>query len=585
MPPADASRRDLLFAAGAALAATPATAADPFHRLAAVGDTFSMAVIADPQVEGADARGVVAATATRKLAATVDELNARPPAVVVFNGDLVNSVKPEQISNFLAHAKRLTPTTILTHGNHDGHHPYPEFRAMQRAVNGTDLARFSFDCGRWHFVTIPCNFKPTDPYAGETLDWLAADLAAHRGRPTVAFVHYHLMPVGLSQLEWYTYDKPYRRKLLDILTAAGNVRWVVHGHVHNGVQTSAKTAWTWRGVNFLVCPTCTASRQFGEEFPEFAAGLPQGDRDSGGGYYLMFDFAGEDATVRGRLVGTAAEYTFPTAFREYRGEEPLWLADAGDLATPGLENGDFERKLAGWHRPHRYLADRDPGFVATARSADPGTALYLRVREKGQHWAMDEVEEAYQVVAWDPAAAPTLRLRVKADGPSPLGGGYARVQALAGRKLVRTFVVTWGGGDLAQTKCLSQNALYTATGRQGGPFGLLQLGQRKEALFWHVAADPGRWHDLTLDLPAAADAAGGPGTFAGLKADRLLVAVGVWCLKDPGAVAAAWFDDVRLAPARGEASAFGGTPLPLGPGAFATAIGREAWDKRKAGGG
>jgi hypothetical protein len=569
--------------------ARPALAEDahlPFPSLSDVGPRFRVVIIADTQVGPADARGVVPATSQRNMSRIIDEVNAMDPApaFVLFNGDQVENVEERKVDNFLHRASKLKPLSILVHGNHDGVHPYAEFVQMQKKLNGTSGIYFSWDAGNWHFATIPTNI-PTDQYAKEVLDWLENDLLTHRDRPTIVFPHYHLMPQGLSQLEWYTYDRPFRLRCYDIFQKAGNVRYAIGGHVHNGIQTSLKTAWTYRGTNYMVAPTCTASRNFGEDFPPFAKGLPQSDQDAGGGYYLLLDFNGNDLAIRGKLVGQTQDFLFPSQFKEYTDQDPLWMRDLADLPLySSLLNGSFDSKLARWYSPFRYIADQDPGFIArpdTPKGASQD-ALYLACREKGQHWARDEEVEAYQRFQPPPAEQPTLSARFMLGPHQRSGGGYIRLGLFRQRSLVMTILVDWLEGKKDRNTRMGINSLYTATGKRGVPDSFIKLGQDHQALFWTLQPQPNTWHQVQLDLPKlinqslASDSA-----WNSLAPDEFLLALGVWSLEDPGSTASAWFDDLAWQPPIEHPIQCDGKPLPIDAQIFITDFGRETWNDRQ----
>lgn len=505
-----------------------------FPRLADVGEKFRFVLIADPQVEKSDARSAVARTSQEKLSRMVAEINAMEPApsFVVVNGDLVNSAQPEQMENFLARTRELKPLTILVHGNHDGHDPYPEFRAMQRTMNGTERERFSFDCGGWHFVTIPCNFKDGSAYEERCIEWLERDLDAHRDKPTIAFIHYHLMPQGLTQLEWYTYRRPFRTRLIEVLAKHGNVRQCVHGHVHNGIQTAQKLMWNWRGINFLTAPTCTASRNFGEDFAPFRGGLPDGEGDMGGGYYLVYEVDGPRLEVRGRMAGVNEEHLFPGEGREYAGEEPLWFQGPSDLAlNKRLLNTTFAGGLDHWYRPYRYMTDQDPAYTV-----DTGDGLHLGCREKGQPWAHDERMEIYQ---WVKAGrgAPTLSARYALDEAPEQGGGYFRVFGLnASRELKFTWLLHWAKGDTGKTRYFTQNAYHTALEERANPWAFIETGAKREGIFPPLPLKTGKEHQVEMNLAALADhVLGTQGGYDRLGIDKFHVACGVWANENPGA--------------------------------------------------
>lgn len=586
------SRRGFLASAATGLAAAgaaprQAAAAPLFPSLANVGETFSVALVADPQVEGRHTKSPVARTSQEKLSRIVREINALSPApaFVLFDGDLVNSPIPVQIENFIERARGLRPPVILVHGNHDGRPPYDEFKRMQRALNGTEAVTFSFDCGAWHFVSFPCNL-PRDQTHDELLDWLDADLSAAGDKPVMVFEHLHLMPQGLTQLEWYTYDKDFRIRLLGMLKRHPRVRYLINGHVHNGIQASVKTAWTYAGMNFLTAPTCTASRNFGEEFPAFAAGQVQSRDDTGGGYYLLLDFDRENVRVRGRLAGCAEEYLFPDRFREYQGQEPLWMANLFDHPIQAsLANGSFEEKLSGWLMPYRYRTEKDPGFIGEIRprpDASSGSCLYLYCRDKGEPWAHDERMEAYQTVRLPPGESPTVSAQFYLDAPPRRGCGYLQILGFKEESLEVLVLVDWGDGDRGDNRWMGNNTIYQATGRPGSPTSLAEMGQRKRALFWTIDPSPGKWHALSIAVGEALDRAlGRPGAYRSLGIDRLLIAPGCWCQKDPDSRAGASFDDLRVeAPGEGKTS-FDGADLPIGAENFQTLYGRTTLERRR----
>ncbi len=526
-----------------------------FSQFADKTDRFSLALIADPQLAEASTHGLVKLTSQQKLTEIVYEINQmRPqPAFVVFDGDLVENVQPDMISNFVHRANRLHPPVILVHGNHDGRIPYTEFKQMQRDLNRTEMVQFSFDCGQWHFISFPCNIQETDSEARELLTWLAQDLAKHPNQPTMVFEHLHLMPQGLTQLEWYTYDRSLRMKILDLLATAGTVRYVICGHVHNGIQTSVKTAWSYRGINFITAPTCTAARNFGEEYPEFVAGMVNNFRqDAGGGYYLLIDINGDKAQVRARLVGVDEEYIYPDRFPEYQDQEPLWFQSVLD-SPPNLEllNPSFEDGLAGWSLPYRYQSDRDPGFIAEAipqpTRPNSNQAAFLFCREKGQAWAKDEMMELYQMVQIPPGASPTFGAYYFPEAGMKNGGGYLRLCVYHQKQLKALFLMDWGNGDKTKNFRMAQKSLYLATEEKVSAHALIHMGSQQKAFFWELPSTMGRWHQVQLNLQEIYDRALRlPGAFDRLAIDQLLVSIGVWVQEKPGSQAEAYFDDLSL---------------------------------------
>lgn len=527
--------------------------------LTRVGEDFTLALIADPQVHVKNAKNPVFISSQRKLTQIVSELNqlGSQLSFVLFDGDMVHSGVPDQVDNFLDRMKPLKAPSVMVHGNHDGDYPYPEFSRMQQAGNGTKKVQFSFDCGRWHFVTFPCKFGITENNEAQILEWLEADLQANRDKPTIVFEHYHLLPQGLTALSWYTYGKSFRRQLIDQFAKYGNVRYVICGHVHNGVQTSIKTAWTYKGMNFITAPTCTASRSFGEEYPQFQAGLPQSEQDLGGGYYLLLDIKGDDAQIRGRLAGSKEEVLYPSQFTAYADQEPLWFSEVIDYQpAPKLVNPSFDQGLTGWMQPYRYVADVDPGFVTEA-IAQPtyaeGQAAHLFCREKGQIWAGDELTELYQIVQLPASGSPRLSVSYYPEANLLQGGGYIRICAYRDRQPSLFMMFDWSDGYKEKSSSIPKYIYYTAEGNSRhnnkSLKRLIRLIERKQALQFDLPASPGQWHNVQIGLDTLYDnVVQQPGAFASLELDRVFIAVGVWCLPDKGSRSGAFFDALSFEP-------------------------------------
>lgn len=568
----------------ASLARLPAQAANgPLaSRLGAVQHQFTFAIIADTHVHARDSAGRELWPQRyneHHLARMVTEINARQPeiAFVAHVGDVVGAPRPEQFEHFRELVKPLRPPLLLTHGNHDGKEPWTGFRETQEAVNGIAEVRYSFDCGGWHFVSFPCGFPEGGEFERDLLRWLKDDLAAHREKPTVVFEHYHLLPQGLTQLEFYTYRRELRGRLLRILAEAGNVRYVFCGHVHNGIQTSVKTAWSWRGIRFVTTPTCVPPRNFGEEYPTFARGQPQGD-SPGGGYYLLCDVDGEQLRIRGRLAGVDAEHGYAEDFRPYEGQEPLWWENvtAGPPGA-GLVNGGFERGLDGWASSFRYLADHDPGFVSrvTPDSRRAGSyAARLQVKEKGRTWARDEILELGQLVRAPRGPSPRLSVSYLVPEPDREGGGFVRLTGMSGASVELVVLLHWGTGDPGKTLRMSRHSSFVT----GAP-DLKELGARRRALFLALPGEPGPWRDIRIDLAGLFDqVVRRPGGYAQLAIDRLHLGLGVWCLSEPGSRSTCCFDAVALedaAPGAGGPITVNGAPIGTGNTPFSDPFARN----------
>ena len=546
----------------ASLAAPVSLAGTLFPRLEAAGDDFTFLINADPHVsrERPDAKSPQ--PHNQFLRQFVQEVNAAPrqPAFVIFNGDIYERQGVPQTTNILMQIiKDLRPLPIAVTGNHDVRDFDVDsiFRPVQQAFNGTTNDTFSFDCGRWHFVVMPTKELLTNLEKEEAfLKWLDADLRANRNRPTMGFMHYHLMPAGTSQLEFYTYSISYKNRLLDALTRYGNVRYVFSGHVHAGIQNSVKTAWEYKGVKFIVAPSPVRPRPFGEEYPEFTLG---------GGYYLQVEVQRERVRLLGRQIGRSAEHLYPASFRAFDfGIDPRCFRPIWELpAEATLRNGGFEEGLAGWNCVFRYLKDKEPGYAITAagESAASGKrAACLFVCEKGQGWALGEFTEVYQVLR-SPARAPTLKFSYH-GGQCSNGGGYVWLGGFKGVQAECVMLFHWGP-QMRAKHTLPQVINYVVTAGERNGEGRQSSRQPKQTLFWKLPEPGKEWVPAEIKLGEAMNTAvGKSGLYESLGIDRFIIGLGAWCSDEAGSLSKAWFDDLKVLADEGTAvMQVGGKPF------------------------
>ena len=522
-----------------------------FPQLAALGERYRFAIIADPQLGHREDENRVPANARRTLIQAVAELNAMTPApdFVVFLGDLVNKFDENSVANFEECIRDLKAPRVIVHGNHDTHAPYTEFRALMQRQCGFGEVFYSFDAGPWHYVVLPCNLDGNNEaqrtIEAEMLAWLEADLAANAQRRTVIFEHLHTLPIGLAQTEWYTFPLPLRKKLMALYTRHGNVRWYFNGHVHNGFAASVKTSWRYRDINFVNCPTIIEMRNFGEELAPFEKGIDEA------GYYVLVDVAGETFTLSGRRAGQPEVFQYPASFRAFEDRiEPRWWSPvAAWTPKSALENATFAAGLAGWEQTYRYPCEKEPG--SEFQVSDQGVGVVTR--SKVSHfWANDEYTEACQLIT-APGPRPMLSASFTLPEAALSGGGYVRVLGLAGEAEACLMMWHWGENE-ARADYLPRSFGYMVRGERAGWNYLNELAARQRGLYWHLGNTPGA-HTITADLAGLFDAAtGAPGGLAGLGIDRYLVAFGTWANRDDGAQCRTVFHRVSLAQADAEAS-------------------------------
>lgn len=572
-----------LFAPAGVRAQATAKQENRVPQLSAPGDRFRFALFADPQVGHGDDPNPVAVNARRTLRLGVEEVNAMNPAPLfaVFLGDLVNVFDDASVATFEGCIAGLKPKPVLVHGNHDTRPPFDGFRALMGRVCGFDAVCHSFDAGKWHFVVVPCNLAGGEPAyekaEQEVFAWLEADLAANRGKPTMVFNHLHLMPQGLTQLEWYCFPLKLRRRLLGLFAKHGNVRYYFNGHVHNGIKTSVKTSWQYQGTTFITVPTGTQSRNFGEEYPGFEQGLETG------GYYVVVDVDGESVKLTGRLAGKEEGYAYPGKMQSFREDiEPRWLEKTTDFSpAPNLVNGGFQNGLRGWRACYRYQSDINPGFMCEPAERAGHSAVQILTRTKEPvFWANDELTELYQTVSCPAGPAPVLRASYWIDNAVRDGGGHVRLNAMKDNTFLFTMMFRWGRKYERYADILVRAFANELYGEPRGWTWLQEMGRKKQGLFWEMPETPDCWHQLDVNLANLYDQAlGSTGAFAALGATKWHVGLGTWVTNREGAVSAACFTDVALRGGSAASSTVNGVPLVTDGSVFVTEFGQDIEDR------
>jgi len=516
----------------AVLMSGSALAESALARLDNVPDKFRFVIVADPQVGAEDNRSKVAYNAMKETEAIAGEVNAMAPGVdfVVHLGDLVNTFTPASEANYRRLAGLLRPPNILVHGNHDTRAPFDPYLKLQNDITGVDKPFYSFDAGQWHFIVTPCNL--TGITAAEIkaekamLEWLERDLDENRDKPTIFFNHLHFMPQGLSQTEFYHLPLALRQKMLALMTKHGNVKYYFNGHVHNGLQTSEKVAWNYKGITFFTVPSVIQPRPYGEDFPGFEEGIDRG------GYYLVVDVDHEKVKLTGRMSRVSKEHVFSGNYKEFRTEDnPRWFNTIGNMpAKPKLENGGFtfDSKLYGWDRPQRYEHSTDPFFVAEHGAFAERPAARLMVKSPAESiWVKDEYHELSQVVAVDPGQPVVMGGDYYIPEAFSQGGAYVLALLYSGTDF-KGLVMFHAGDHEKNVNYLVRCYGYAISGHQQSWRFFRQLGREKRAMYFPLPKKSGVWHSFSANLTELYDQGHAPGEFARLGVDKVVFSAGVW---------------------------------------------------------
>ncbi len=517
---------------------------DYYASLAGKTENIRIFLVADPQIGPADSTTEFERELEQALKDTVTLANQEGADLIVFNGDLVAFPKPRYFSAFEEVARFLKMPMALVHGNHDGRYSDGLFLSMQERLCGFRAANYAFDCGAWRFIVLCAPELLERNNFDEQIIWLENELHEAWRRPVILFLHYHLLPVGLSQLEYYTYPKERKNKLLDTIVRYGNVQYVFMGHVHNGVKASVRTAWEYQGTKFVVLPTLVPGRAFGEEYPEFNISKERG-------YFAEAIINGTDIKLIGRQLGTEAKHEYPPNFSVFTKDmEPRAFMHWSEIPSfTEIKNGGFEQGSIDWFFPIRYQSEQEPGFVWETKKCDklPGEqSLHLFVRYKGHAWQYDESIDAYQVLRVPEEAKPVVKMRyyIPNGEKSFYGGGFIRVALFKDKEFRWMWVGHWGAREervrhipkiWAYHDVIPKDPQFFEKCRQEGKFVSTRL------------PDYGyRSHHITLNIPELIQSVSPDITFSSLSCNTMLIMFGVWCGNEEGSFGGAWFDGITV---------------------------------------
>ena len=221
---------------------------------------FTAAVISDPHYGDPNA---TSPTWTASDAAMLNRLNAINPNYVIECGDVGDTALAVQYTTYQANMNAWKSKTLAVPGNHDEQASqnitnWWSYFGSGTHVQGTASAPWwSTDINGWHFIGL--SIWPSDGWgylSGSTqYNWLAADLAANAGKPTVAIWHASLFAFDVTHvdLDGRTGAANDARDIWALLHSY-NVNVIINGHAHIQSRTQP--------VNSSGVPTANAPIQF-----------------------------------------------------------------------------------------------------------------------------------------------------------------------------------------------------------------------------------------------------------------------------------------------------------------------------------
>jgi hypothetical protein len=393
-------------------------------------ETFRFFINADPQMGEAETKRKNLTVLNSLLADFVSEVNDQhlkdPVEFVVYNGDLVWKPLKLAFENFKNIVAAQKPPAILVHGNHDGLIGDDSFVDLQQSISGYQKLNYTFNYGAWKFIVLSAQEKyPTVESKENIIKWLSQELSEAKDKRVMIMMHYHLMPIGLSQMEFYSYSPmSFRNKILDTISQFGNVKYVFTGHVHTGVKSSIKTTYEYKDTIYVNTPTPVMSRPFGEEFEPFED--KPDDPYYRRGYYLEVKVNGDDVELIGHKINHPFQVVYPKKFKEMKPsmDRRFFISEAETKPHLKLKNPSFNNGLKGWQKSFRYKKDKNNSFV---NKVEDGVNI-LNLKSPWGTWTTDEFMETYQTVKIDITKKPVVKYSFEKPQWSSKGaGGYIRL--------------------------------------------------------------------------------------------------------------------------------------------------------------
>ena len=427
---------------------------------------FRFFINADPQMGPQKTRKPVLKKLNSLLQAFVDEVNElnqqKPVDFVVYNGDLVWNPFQDAFDNFTRIVSQQQVPTHLVHGNHDGLMDDPKFLQVQQKLSGFQKLNYSFAFGDWQMIVMAAQEKyHSTRKKAEQLKWLNDELSQHADKKVMLFMHYHIMPIGLSQMEHYSYTpNSFKTELLATILKHGNVKYAFSGHVHSGIKASVKSSVEYQGTQFVVVPTPVMARPFGEEFAVYE--MNQKDPYFRRGFYLEVQVDGDQVTLIGRKINHKHTVTYPEKLKKLTAEDdPRFFVTEGQMKPAAATNLDFAAADHDWIKTYRYKKDQSNAFINVFRD---GVNRMKLVAPWGA-WNFDEYMESYVPLSWNANQPTVIHYELETPKFDQRGsGGYIRVFLYDQQGAFSKGIMLYWGAGHKKNKFTWQSHYYHATG-------------------------------------------------------------------------------------------------------------------------
>jgi len=174
------------------------------------------------------------------LARTLASLNALAPrpAAVLVTGDLVDGGGVDEYRHLKTLLAQLEIPYWLLVGNHDGREAlrqtFPERAELRPDSAGAPFVQYAVDLGPLRLIALDSTQpgQSAGTLCAARLNWLARQLDAARGKPTIVALHHPPFDCGIGHMDAIRLDHAAAQALEALIAQHPNVERVLCGHVH-----------------------------------------------------------------------------------------------------------------------------------------------------------------------------------------------------------------------------------------------------------------------------------------------------------------------------------------------------------------
>lgn len=186
------------------------------------------------------------------------ELDNRPLDLILATGDISQDGSVESYQRFLDFVSSLNAPCYFLQGNHD--YTAPMLKVFgERYVSPCKVAKK--ESGAWNIVMLNSSVEDqvNGHFGKSQLEYLASQLSANKGAPTLICFHHHPMSINCRWLDQQTIDNA--DDFFKIIDQYENVKFCIYGHIHQEREVQRK------GVSYIATPSTCA--QFAPELDDF----------------------------------------------------------------------------------------------------------------------------------------------------------------------------------------------------------------------------------------------------------------------------------------------------------------------------